>query len=494
MTVLSAPAKAEAFAPHLTRGRSRAAVSGTLWSLLHTVVPNLSSALIFLVGAAFLSPEDFGQIAIATAVVSIAIAFSTAAFGEALIQRAELERGHADAVFWLNVAVGVAHAVLLVAVAGPVARWFDAPDLAWLIPLLALKVPFELVAVVPTAMIIRSMRFRLVALRTAAGTGAGAAICLAMLFCGHGILSLAVGQVAISVVICAVALWCSGWRPGIAGRAGDIRALSRYGLFAAGQRMLGTLRVDHLVAGALGGPALLGLLVFAQRIFLLLASLAGGALSSVLHVVLSSMQREAEKTRRAFLLATFAAAVIGFPIFAGAALVLGDVVRLAFPERWGEAALAAQVFCAAGFLATLSVVQGALIRSQGRADWWFWYQFAQEAGTVIAIALTFRFGVPAMVVAIVAKTFVLWPVSVAMTLRLVGGSATAYLGAALGPALATAGMAAVVWSLPPLPGPGGLAVAVAAGLAIYPVLLAALCRRQLLDAWRTLRPNKVTPQ
>ena len=55
-------------------------------------------------------------------------------------------------------------------------------------------------------------------------------------------------------------------------------------------------------------------------------------------------------------------------------------------------------------------------------------------------------------------------------------------------------MAAVVWSLPPLPGPGGLAVAVAAGLAIYPVLLAALCRRQLLDAWRTLRPNKVTPQ
>ena len=187
MTVLSAPAKAEAFAPHLTRGRSRAAVSGTLWSLLHTVVPNLSSALIFLVGAAFLSPEDFGQIAIATAVVSIALAFSTAAFGEALIQRAELERGHADAVFWLNVAVGMAHAVLLVAVAGPVARWFDAPDLAWLIPLLALKVPFELVAVVPTAMIVRSMRFRLVALGRRSGTGRGR-VCLVMQFweCQHG--------------------------------------------------------------------------------------------------------------------------------------------------------------------------------------------------------------------------------------------------------------------------------------------------------------------
>ena len=494
MKALTVPANGEAFAPHITRGRSRAAVSGTLWSLLHTVVPTLSSAFIFLVGAAFLSPEDFGQIAVATAVVSIAIAFSTAAFGEALIQRADLERGHADAVFWLNLALGVTHTVLLVAVAGPVARWFGTPDLAWLIPLLALKVPFELIAVVPTAMIVRAMRFRLVALRTAAGTAAGAATSLAMLFSGHGIVSLAVGQVAISAVICAVALWCSDWRPGFVGRARDIRALSGYGLFAVGQRMLGTLRVDHLVAGALGGPALLGLLVFAQRIFLLFSSLAGGALSSVLHVVLSSLQGEAEKTRRAFLLASFAAAAIGFPVFAGAALVLGDVVRLAFPERWGEAALAAQVFCAAGFLATLGIVQGALIRSQGQAAWWFWYQLAQEAGTVIAIALTFGQGVAVMVMAIVAKTFVLWPVSVAMTLRLVGGSALAYFGAALGPALATAAMACLIWSLPPVPGPAGLALEVAVGLAAYPVLLVALCRRQLLDAWRTIRPDRVRPQ
>ena len=240
--------------------------------------------------AAYLTPADFGHLAIATGVVSIALAFSPVAFGEALVQRASLSPSHADAVFWLNAAFALLYCALLILAAPFVADWFGVPDVAWILPLLSLRVPFELVAAVPVSMITRAMQFRLLAIRTAIGSAVGTVVCLVLLLAGQGLLALVVSQVAVSATACAVAVWSCGWRPGLSARLSDIRDLARYGTFAAGQRMLGTLRVDHLVTGALGGAVLLGLLVFAQRIFQLLANIASGALSSVMHVVLSSMQ------------------------------------------------------------------------------------------------------------------------------------------------------------------------------------------------------------
>ncbi len=487
MTAVSVPDRGASFVPHPAEGRSRRAVLGTFWSLLHTLIPSVSAALIFFVSAAFLSPVDFGHLAMAAGAVSVALAFSPIAFGEALVQRSDLRAQHADAVFWLTALIGLGYCGLLWASAPFVARAFDAPDLAWLIPLLGLKVPFEMMAVVPSAMIVRSMQFRLIALRTAISAGVAGVVSIALLVFGFGVLALVASQVAASITLCLVAFWTSAWRPGSRPGFSGLGDVARYGLFSSGQRFVVTLRLDHLVAGALAGPAVLGLLVFAQRLFRLLSDVASGALSSVLHVVLASMQGEREKMRRTFGIASFAAAALGFPVFMGAALVIDDLVSVFFPDTWSGAAGAAQLYCIVGLVATLSIVQGALIRSQGKPDWLFWYQLVQEVMTVLTIAVTWRFGLEVMVTAIVCKTFLFWPISVAMTLRLLGTSPGAYLNSILGPLLAALGMALAVMMLPPVSGLAGLVLQVAVGIAVYPPLLFLFSRSRLRDAWRAAR-------
>ncbi len=487
MTALSDPDDGVAFAAHPSEDRSRRAFFGTLWSLLHTLIPSVSAALIFFISAAFLSPTDFGHLAMAASAISVALAFSPIAFGEALVQRSELRRQHTDAVFWLTVLTGIFYCLLLWLTAPLVARWFDAPELAWIIPILCLKVPLEFAAVAPSAMIVRSMQFRLIALRTAISSGVAAVVSISLLLGGFGVMALVTSQVAASAALCVVAFWTSGWRPSLSFDLNGLRDVSRYGLFSSGQRLLVTLRLDHLVAGALAGPAVLGLLVFAQRLFRLLSDVASGALSSVLHVVLASMQHQTDKVRDTFVIASFAAAALGFPVFVGAALVIDDVIALLFPEIWGGAASAAQLYCVVGVVATLSIVQGALIRSMGKPDWLFWYQLAQEIATVIAIAITWRFGLEIMVAAIVAKTLLLWPVSVWMTLRLLGTSASAYAKSFLGPLLAATAMAACILNLPEPNGFSGLATQIAVGILVYPPILMIFSRSQLQRAWKIAR-------
>jgi O-antigen/teichoic acid export membrane protein len=231
-------------------------------------------------------------------------------------------------------------------------------------------------------------------------------------------------------------------------------------------------------------------MTFAQRVFRLLSDIASGALSSVVHVVLASMQAEADRVRNAFLMVSFVACAIGFPIFAGAALVIDDLITLLFGATWAEAGQAARIFCLAGFLTTIGIVQGALIRSQGHADRWFWYQLLQQATTVALLALTWSYGVSAMAAAVVAKSYLFWPISARMTIRQLGLGLPAYMASLRGPALSAAGMAAAVLALPAVPGWSGLALQVAVGATVYAILLTALDRRRIVATVRVLRHRK----
>lgn len=482
------------FAPHPKQGRARYGIHGVAWSVLHTALPSLSAALIFFMSAAYLIPEDFGRLAIAGGLVSIALAFSPAAFGEALIQRATILPGHADAVFWLNMGVGVFYFLTLTALASLSAAWFNEPQLGWLVPLLALKVPFELAATVPAAMIIRSMRFRAIAIRTAVASSVGLVVGVGLLLSGYGLLALAVSQVAVSITTCVVTFWVADWRLGFAGRLPHLKDLWGYTLFASGDRILGRLRLDHLVAGALGGTALLGLLIFAQRFFQMLTDLAAGALGSVAHVVLSSMQDDPAKAERSFRHASFAAACVGFPVFAGTAIIIDDVIGLLFSDKWSAAVMATQLFCLTGLIATLGVVQGALIRSQGFTNWWFYYLLVQQIGTVAVIALTLTYGasVTGIVTAMVLKTYLFWPISVLMTSHVLNCSPWAYLGQMRGPAVATLAMTTVLLLLPDGGGWSHVASQILLGALSYSAALLLVCRSQVTDVLSLIRKAKAT--
>ncbi|MFV2053314.1 lipopolysaccharide biosynthesis protein [Aliiroseovarius sp. YM-037] len=437
-------AEPRGYHPHMSRGRSRAAVIGVLWSSLHTLLPTISSAVVFVIGAYFLSPSDFGLIGLATALVSVAIAFSPLAFGEALIQRELMTKDHADSVFWLTVGFGLIAMQPFVFGGSLIATWMEEPALAFLLPVLALRIPLELSAAVPNALIVRSMRFKLLALRTSVASLVSITISLAMLFAGYGYWALVVSQVSASFVICAMAFWVTRWRPGRAFRLGAVRELARYGVFASGNRMLDTIRLDHIVLGALAGTQILGLYFFAQRCFMILIQLVSGALSSVTHALLSTLQGDRDKARQAFMIASFASTAVSLPMFAGVALVIDDVLAQLLDPKWGGAAFPIQAFCALGVLASIGVIQGALIKSQGHANWWFYYQLLQQGTTVLTIMLTFHYGLTTMMTALVLKSLIVWPVSVWMTTALLDCKPLAYLSEFRDPILATVVMSAAV--------------------------------------------------
>jgi O-antigen/teichoic acid export membrane protein len=430
---------------HLTTGRASAAIKGTLWSLVSSFVPAALGLLVFLATSRVLSPTEFGIVAFAVSIASVGVAVAPAGFREALIQRERVSPAHLDTVFWLCVGAAlVIYAALCLA--GPIiATASQQPLLALLIPLVAARVIFDMAAAVPNALIVRTMAFRMLALRTTIASVVTALVCLGLLWAGFGLWALAVSQLAGSIASCVGAMVGARWLPGLRFDRGALRDLRAFGLFSSGNHFITTINIDQLLIGALMGPGSLGIYSFARRIFQILTDLLSGALNLVSYSLLSSMQREPAKLREAYLLGTFASSVVAFPVFSGLALVAGDLIPFAFGDAWISAVPVVQAFCVLGLLTAVGILQSSLIRSQGQADLWFYYILGKQAVTVLYIFLFAGWGVVPLTTSLVILNLLLWMPTLRMVVRLLDISLWAYLASFALPVAATLAMGIVGW-------------------------------------------------
>ncbi len=479
---------------HLKTGRARASVVGVFWSVVNTGLGTVLTALVFYIASRFLTPYDFGVVALAVSVVSIASAIAPAAFGEALVQRAEIGRTHLDTVFWMCMAAGVLLYLPILALAPFIADWLGEPVLAALLPFIGLRLFFEMLAAVPNAVIIRQMKFKLIAIRTAIANGVAAVVCVTLLWLGYGFWALALSQIANVATAALVVLISAGWRPGLSPRLQAFRDLAPYGVFATGSRMMNVLRLDQLLIGALGGAALAGLFNFANRLFQMLTGLISGALAAVSHSLFSSLQSEAQKGREAFLLAAYASALVAFPIFAGLIVVADPAVPMIFGEQWQPAVVAVRALSVVGLLSSIGVVQAALITAHGKANWWFYYQLSQQVLSVLTILVLMPYGFDIALIGLAAKAVLLWPIAAMMTLRLIGLSAFDYARVFAAPALATLAMVLAVVEAPRVMAEASagmtLLVQIAGGAVFYAALAGALSLRRLRMVWAVIKSKR----
>ena len=494
--VISTEADFEAGADHivfdyLREHRGRAAVRGAIWSALNTIIPTALTALVFVVTSRYLMPSDFGLVALATSIVMFGSGFGPAAFGEALIQQQVIRRSHLDTVFWLG--LGSASLIYAVVVAiGPIlARSMGQPGIVKLIAIIGLKLFFDLAAIVPNALISRAMLFHLAALRTGIATVISSAVCLGLVLGGFGLWAIALAQIASAAASCAAAFWGARWLPGFRVKRSSLRDLAHYGIFASANRFLQTMNLDQLIIGTFASPAALGIYNFARRLLQMLNDIVAGGLTSVTHVLLSSLQSDQARVRQAFLMATFGCSLVSLPAFVGLAAVAPGLIAVIFGAHWAPAVWPVRFFCVIGVMGGIGVIQASLITSQGKAHWWFYYQLVRNILTIGTVIALYRAGIAYIVFALMIGVLLLWPVTLVMVSRLIGLSVGGYFRQFLAPLAAAAIMVAgvaLVGSILSAQSPLVRLVAqVACGGIVYSVAIFALARRQIVTLRNSVR-------
>lgn len=302
--------------------------------------------------ARLLSPAQIGIYSIAAVLTGLAQVFRDLGTGQLLVARRDLSTEEQRALLAISIAMGWSLALLLAALAEPLAGFYRQPALAQVLRILSLNfvlVPFSSQA---TAMLRREMRAgALLRVSVCYGTTQFAAT-LALAANGLGPDALAWGSCAATLAGFAVALIQQpagmAWRPGWRGAGALLRP---GGLAVTGNAIdeIGVVTPD-LVAGKLLGPEEVALLGKAQAVLSLFNQAVTSAVSPVVFPLFARQAREGGDPLQAYIETAACMTALSWPFFVFAGLFAGPLVSLLYGDQWQASVPLIRIMCGAAAL------------------------------------------------------------------------------------------------------------------------------------------------
>ena len=174
--------------------------SGIFWAFAERFSSQLVSIVVAIVLARFLAPEYFGTVAIVTVIIAICNVFVTGGFGNALIQKKDVDALDYSTILIFSFMFSLFIYLLAYISAKPIADFYKMPELIPVIQLMALRLPVAGINSVQHAYVSRKMMFKLLFFVTSIGVIISGAVGIVMAVLGYGIYAL-VGQFLLSMVL-----------------------------------------------------------------------------------------------------------------------------------------------------------------------------------------------------------------------------------------------------------------------------------------------------
>ena len=349
------------------RGHSVRGGLATLTTQAATFLLKLGSIAIL---ARLLTPEDFGLIAMVTALTGFMEMFKDAGLSMATVQRAEISHDQISTLFWINLALSAVLMVLMVAFAPAVARFYGQPRLLWITVALAPTFLFGGMTVQHQAILNRQMRFAALGMIQVASQAVGIAAAITAAALGLRYWALVIMTAAVAAAN-TVAVWLfSGWRPGLPKSRSGVRPMLDFGANLMGFGLLNYIvrNADNVMIGRYCGAAALGLYARAYQIFLLPLSQLFGPFAAVVTPALSRVQNDPQRFRRYYCMAATALAYSTLPLMVVLIVCARETVSVFLGPKWLDAVPIFLVLALGGLLQPIASLLGSIFIALGQTD------------------------------------------------------------------------------------------------------------------------------
>lgn len=472
-----------------TRGEALRALT---WTSTERWLVRFGGLATFVILGRLLDPVDFGVVALAASAVTIVQTVSSLGFGTYLVQAPKMTARTINTCFWTSAALGVVAATALAVSAPLVASLLDNEQITPVLRLLSLSLVTGGLASTPTALLMRDMKFKSLAIRqiTAVVVGSVAGIVAALV--GWGVYALVVQTLTTSVISLAVTLAVARWPLRLTWSASEARSVASYGTKSVGVALSQQARDqgEVIIIGAVLGPAVLGLWVIAYRVLAVLLDLVSSTLSSVALPLFSRMREDRGRLSRAYGELLSACSLVAVPVFVAAALSSDVLVPLLFGERWSEAGDVAALLAWGAVATAVTFFDRPMFIAVGKLNLELALVIAIVVLHLAVVGVASQYGLIVLAVAVMLRPWVTWPLRMAAINRSAGVPFLLQRGAVVITSTGTAiGVTVHLVSSTVVDSPTLLTelLAVAAFLVAYAAVMLVFMRPLVARCWDDLR-------
>ena len=408
--------------------------------------------------ARLLTPQDYGLIAMVTAITGFVALFKDMGLSMATIQKAEINHSQVSTLFWINVAVSLVLALIL-AVVAPVISWFyGEPRLTWITLALAGTFIFSGLTVQHQALLRRQMRFSVLAVIEIVSMCIGIIAAIVLAWYGAGYWAL-VGSSAVSSVSGVALVWTfCGWRPGLPVRRAGIRSMIAFGGHLTGFNVVNYFarNFDNILLGRFCGASVLGLYSRAYNIMMLPITQVREPLNAVAIPALSHIQNEPVRYKKYYIKLVTLLAFITMPLTVFLFVCADEIIGLLLGHQWSGAVNIFKILCIAAFIQPVGTTWGLVLVSLGQSKRYLTWGIVNSIVIVISFVLGLPWGAIGVAAAYTIASYVLLGPTLWYSFRRTPISITDFFSAIFRPVIASIIMGFAILAvrsyLPGLPG------------------------------------------
>lgn len=374
---------------------SNKVINGLFWKISERISAQLVTFVVSIILARLLSPSDYGLITMVTIFITIANVFVVSGFGNALIQKKDIDNIDYSTVFYFNIGFSVFLYFVMFLIAPYIASFYKMPILTIVLRVLSVKIILAGINSVQQAYVSRNMLFKRFFWSTFLGTIVSAFVGIYMAYSGFGVWAL-VAQYLTNSAIDTLVLWCTvKWRPEFVFNIERLIPLIRFGWKVLLDQLLSSIydNLKSIVIGKVYTSTDLAYYSKGVQFPNLLVTNINSSIGSVLFPALSKLQdckQEMVKgLKRSIRLSSFFLT----PALLGLFAVAPSFITILLTDKWLSCVPYLRIACVYFMFFPITTANLQALLAIGRSDIVLRLTLVKRIFGILLIFVTLRYGV-----------------------------------------------------------------------------------------------------
>jgi len=353
---------------HLNENLKSTMLRGGVVTFIAQIIKFILQITSTMILARLLTPQDFGLIAMVSAVTGVILIFKDLGLSMATVQKVEITHEQVSTLFWINVALS-AFLMLVTAGISPFVAWFyHDPRLLLVTIAIAGGFIFGGLTVQHQSLLSRQMKFKALAVIEISALLVGILTALACSWLGLKYWSLVFMNLASAFTAMAGSWIASGWLPGRPRKGSGVRPMLAFGgnltIFSFVNYFARNL--DNILIGKFVSPLQVGLYSKAYSLLLMPLTQISSPMASVAIPALSKLQNDPERYSNYYLKAVKLIAYIAAPLVVMMGILSKEIVLLVLGNQWQGAIPIFRILAVCAFCQPIGSTVGWIYISLGQ--------------------------------------------------------------------------------------------------------------------------------
>jgi len=392
------------------------AIKGIKWTAISSITIAIISIIQLSILTHYLSPKDYGLMAISMVIIGFSRIFSDIGISNAIIHKQNISHQQLSSLYWLNIISGIT-LFLIIALFSPfIATFYNQPQIKELLILVSFS--FIILAFGNQFKIIfqKKLKFNIIAKIEVMATISAFIVAISLAMNNFGVYAL-VWATLISALVSSSLFIFNGLKyhkPSLYFNHKEIKSFISFGLFQIGENVLNyfSSQFDIILIGKLLGTEALGVYSVAKNLAMRPSQVTNPIITRVTFPIMSLAQDDIEQLKNIYLKTINYLASINFFIYIFMAILAEPIVSILFGDKWHGLAEIFQILCLYAMVRSIGNPIGSLQLAKGRADMGFYWDLGVFVFFPIAIYIGSFYGLIGisygMLIVMVLQILLMW--------------------------------------------------------------------------------------